>query len=153
MNTIRIFLVDDEPQVRHGLRMRLEMEADFAVVGEADDGPGAIRGVSKARPDVVLMDIEMPGKDGIRVTTELRNIAPACAVVIVSLQDDPATKALAFAAGAAAFVGKHEIDAALTQAIRSTACRLHAKERLYGWIGGTSADQNDADTDEREETR
>jgi DNA-binding NarL/FixJ family response regulator len=119
MNTIRLFLVDDEPQVRQGLRMRLEMEPDFEVVGEAGDGGTALPAVTEARPDVVLMDIEMPGKDGISITAELRTAAPGSAVVIVSMQDDPATRARAQVAGAVGFVGKHEIDSALTHAIRA----------------------------------
>jgi DNA-binding NarL/FixJ family response regulator len=121
MKTIRLFLVDDERRVRRGLRMRLEMEADFLVVGEAGDGCAAIAGIVDAQPDVVLMDIEMPCKDGISTSEELRTLAPHAAVVMVSMQDDTVTRARATAAGAVAFVGKHEIDTALTDAIRGAA--------------------------------
>jgi DNA-binding NarL/FixJ family response regulator len=121
MKTIRLFLVDDEPQVRRGLRMRLAMEPDFEVVGEAGDACNALAGVRSTRPHVVLTDIQMPGKDGLSLVADLRAIAPGCAVVMVSMQDDAATKARAKAAGAAGFVGKHEIDTALTQAIRFAA--------------------------------
>jgi pilus assembly protein CpaE len=101
--------------------MRLEMEPDFEIVGESGDGHGAVAAVQAVRPDVVLMDIELPGQDGIRATAELTATAPESAVVMVSMRDDPATRAEARAAGAAAFVGKHEIDFALTRAIRSVA--------------------------------
>jgi DNA-binding NarL/FixJ family response regulator len=131
MNAIRLFLVDDEPHVRRGLRMRLEMEPDFEIVGESGDGHLAIAGVRAVRPDVVLMDIELPGQDGIRATAELAATSPGTAVVMVSMRDDPATRAEARAAGAAAFVGKHEIDFALTRAIRAAAggARGRAKDR------------------------
>lgn len=123
MNAIRLFLVDDEPHVRRGLRMRLEMEPDFEIVGESGDGPTALTGVRETQPDVVLIDIELPGQNGIRTATGLAALAPAVAIVMVSLRDDPATRASARAAGAAAFVGKHEIDFALTRAIRFAAAR------------------------------
>jgi DNA-binding NarL/FixJ family response regulator len=121
MNAIRLYLVDDEPHVRRGLRMRLEMEPDFEIVGESGDSAGAITGITATRPDVVLMDIELPGQDGIRTTASLSKTLPETAVVMVSMRDDPATRAQAREAGAAGFVGKHEIDFALTRAIRSAA--------------------------------
>ena len=118
MKNIRLFLVDDEPQVRQGLRMRLEMEPGFDVVGEAGDGPTALAAIPGARPDVILMDIDMPGGDGIALTREVRSVAPGSAVVIVTMYDDADIRARAFAAGASGFVSKHEIDAALIDAIR-----------------------------------
>lgn len=111
--------------------MRLEMEPDFEIVGESGDGHLAVQGVQAARPDVVLMDIELPGQDGISATAELTSTAPDTKVVMVSMRDDPATRAEARAAGAAAFVGKHEIDFALTRAIRSVAggAARHTQDR------------------------
>lgn len=97
------------------------MEPDFEIVGESGDGHLAVGSVLDARADVVLMDIELPGQDGISATAQLTSSAPAIKVVMVSLRDDPATRAEARAAGAAAFVGKHEIDFALTRAIRAVA--------------------------------
>lgn len=129
MNAIRLYLVDDEPHVRRGLRMRLQMESDFEIVGEAGDSAGAIAGIRTTRPDVVLMDIELPGRDGIGITAELAEVTPETAVVIVSMRDDAATRAQARAAGAAGFVGKHEIDFALTRAIRAAADRAGSRDR------------------------
>lgn len=126
MNAIRLFLVDDEPHVRRGLRMRLEMEPDFEIVGESGDAPGALAGVRTSHPDVVLLDIELLGLDGIQAAADLARLAPESAVVMVSLRDDPGTRAAARAAGASAFVGKHEIDFALTRAIRSAAAERRA---------------------------
>jgi DNA-binding NarL/FixJ family response regulator len=119
MKTIRLFLLDDEPLVRRGLRMRLGMEPDFVVVGEAGDGCTALREVHQLRPDVVLSDIQLPGQDGISLLPEFR--AAGCHVVIVSMQDDATTRGRAAAAGASGFVGKHQIDLALTAAIRVAA--------------------------------
>jgi DNA-binding NarL/FixJ family response regulator len=129
METIQLLLVDDERQVRQGLRMRLEMEPDLRVVGEAGDGCAALSAVQDLRPDVVLMDIDMPGKDGIAITAELLAATARCAVVIVSMHDDAATRARAFAAGAFDLVGKHEIDTALIDAIRRAGARLRCERR------------------------
>lgn len=118
---IRLYLVDDESVVRTGLRLRLGVEPDIEVVGEAADGRRAVEGIAELRPDVVLMDVHLPGIDGIAVTLAVRTSVPGCAVVMLSLQDDAETRARARAAGACAFVGKDEMDSALTAAIRKAA--------------------------------
>jgi DNA-binding NarL/FixJ family response regulator len=140
MKTIRLFLLDDEPQVRQGLRMRLDMEPDFDVVGEAGDGLTALDAIRQTQPDIVLTDIQMPGPDGISLVPELRSAG--CRVVMVSMEDDAATRARAASAGADGFVGKHEIDSALTQAIRSAAARGPASS-IDGSTSGRSADEPD----------
>ena len=93
------------------------------------DAPPLAR-VAMVRPDVVLMDIDMPGKDGIAVTAELHAMAPVAPSSIVSMQDDSATRARPSQPGPPRFVGKHEIDAALTTAIRAAASRPRRPERL-----------------------
>ncbi|GAB4197770.1 MAG: hypothetical protein OHK0022_16330 [Roseiflexaceae bacterium] len=118
---ITILLVDDQPAVRRGLRMRLALEPDLAVVGEAGDAVAALCLAPALRPRIVLMDIELPQLDGIAVTAALRQSAPASRVIILSLYDSAATRAQALAAGAAAVVGKQEADAALMSAIRRAA--------------------------------
>jgi DNA-binding NarL/FixJ family response regulator len=123
MKPIRLLLVDDEPAIRRGLRMRLALESDVEVVGEAGDGVSALQEVQRLAPQVVLMDVEMPGMDGIAATSRLRAQAPRPAVVMLSMHDDQGTVARALAAGAAAFVAKHSIDAALLAAIRQAASR------------------------------
>src|SRR6187431_1871534 len=85
---ITLVLVDDQPTVRRGLRMRLALEADFRVVGEAEDGISALALIGELRPDVVLMDAQMPHMDGIIATVALRAAFPETAVVILSLHDD-----------------------------------------------------------------
>ena len=123
MKRIRLLLVDDEPAIRRGLRMRLALESDVEVVGEAGDGAGALEQVERLVPQVVLMDVEMPGLDGIATTSELRSRSTEAAVVMLSIHDDAATVERALAAGATAFVSKQGIDGALLEAIRRAAHR------------------------------
>jgi DNA-binding NarL/FixJ family response regulator len=118
---IRLLLVDDQPVVRQGLRMRLTLEPDITVVGEASTGGEAIALVQQLCPDVVLMDIEMPDMDGIVVTSIVRAATPQSAVVMLSMHDDAATQARARMAGAAAFVEKRGTSEALLAAIRQAA--------------------------------
>lgn len=118
---ITILLVDDQPNIRRGLRMRLGLEADLSIVGEACDGAAALSLAEELAPGVVLMDAEMPGMDGIAATAEMARRAPGCRVVMLTLHDDAATRERARCAGACAFVAKHEIDHALMAAIRGAA--------------------------------
>jgi DNA-binding NarL/FixJ family response regulator len=115
---MRVLLVDDQPQVRRGLRMRLELEPDVEIAGEVGDGAAAIARATEIQPDIVLMDVEMPGMDGISATRALRAVAPHSAVVILTLYDDAATRARAKEAGASAFVGKHQVETALLGTMR-----------------------------------
>jgi len=103
---ISLLLVDDQPIVRRGLRMRLLFEPDITVVGEASNGEQALELAESLAPDIVLMDVEMPGMDGIAATEALRANTPQSAVVMMSIHDDTHTRARAQAAGAAAFVEK-----------------------------------------------
>ncbi len=118
---IRLLLVDDQKNVRRGLRMRLELEPDVQVVGEADNGEYALDQVQLLRPDVVLMDIEMPCMDGITATQTLHNTDSPCSVVMLSLYDDAMTKERCQQAGAKAFVAKHQMEQSLMTTIRQVA--------------------------------
>ncbi len=118
---IRLLLVDDQPAVRRGLRMRFALEEDLEVVGEAGDAIEAMLLARTLRPDVILMDVEMPGMSGIAATESLRAAAALSAVVVFTLRDDAATRERARAAGAAAFVAKHRTEEVLLAAIREVA--------------------------------
>src|SRR5215208_6344627 len=107
--------------VRRGLRMWLALDPNMEVVGEAIDGAEAISLARSLRPDVVLMDVEMPGMDGISATGALRSVVPQSAVVILTLYDDAATRTRAREAGAAAFVAKHQMEETLLAEIRRVA--------------------------------
>jgi DNA-binding NarL/FixJ family response regulator len=88
---IRLLLVEDQSIVRQGLRMRLLMEPDNVVIGEVSSGEQALELVQVLSPDIVLMDVEMPGMDGIIATATLRATTPRSAVVMMSIYDDART--------------------------------------------------------------
>jgi DNA-binding NarL/FixJ family response regulator len=117
---IRVLLVDDQPAIRQGLRLRLTTEPDMSIAGEAEDGPAALELAGALMPDVIVLDISMPGMDGFETARRLNDIAPF-AIVMLSLHDDPASRARALAAGATVFVAKHEADALLVDTIRRVA--------------------------------
>ncbi len=118
---IKLLLVDDQPIVRQGLRMRLMLEPDITVVGEASSGEQALVLVESLAPDIVLMDVEMPAMDGIAATAAMRTSTSQSAVVMLSIHDDVHTRARARAAGAAAFVEKSGTLEVLLATIRQTA--------------------------------
>jgi CheY-like chemotaxis protein len=121
---IQVLVVDDLPMVRRGLCMQLTLESDIEVVGEADGGEEALLLVRQLQPDVVLMDLKMPGMDGLAATRVIQTISPRSAVVILSLYDDALLKREARAAGAVAFVGKHEGIDRMLAAIRKCVERV-----------------------------
>lgn len=121
---ITIIIADDQPAVREGLRMRLALEADMQIVGEAKDGRDALEVISRLRPDIVLMDMEMPHMDGLAATKALQSLAPECRVILLTIHDDEATRKRAREAGAAGFVSKHADDSVLLDAIRTLANHL-----------------------------
>ena len=118
---IRLLLVDDQPAVRRGLGIRLHLEPDIQIVGEASTGREALSMAREIKPDVVLMDVEMPEMDGIEATAALRMAALQSAVVILSIHDDAQTRRRAQAAGAVAFVEKRGATDSLLAAIRQAA--------------------------------
>ena len=124
---IRLLLVDRQPAVRRGLKMRFALEPDLEVAGEAGDGTEAISPARTLRPDVVLMDVAMSDTDGVAATEALRVATPGSAVVIFTLRDDVATQERARAAGAAAFVAKHQTEETLLAEIRRVADERRAR--------------------------
>lgn len=123
VGTIRLLLVDDQPAVLRGLRMWLGLEPDLVIVGVADNGADVRGLVDALRPDVVVMDLRMPGLDGVAATAAVHALRPALPVVVLSLHDDVETRTRARLAGAAAFVAKHEAEPTLARAIREVARR------------------------------
>ena len=96
---IRVLIVDDHAVVRTGLRKVLESEPDIEVVGEAGDAKNAVFQTRETKPDVILMDVVMPGKTGIEAIPEVLHDAPEAKVLILSMQDDPRYVREAFARG------------------------------------------------------
>jgi two-component system, NarL family, response regulator NreC len=118
---IRVVVVDDHAVVRSGLKLLLDAEADLDVVGEAGDAREAVFEVRAQKPNVILLDVVMPGETGIEAVPKLLHEAPDAKVLVLSMQDDPSYVREAFAAGASGYVLKEAVDAEVVEAIRHVA--------------------------------
>ncbi len=118
---IRVLIVDDHAVVRAGLRKVLESEPDIEVVGEAGDARNAVFQTRATKPDVILMDVVMPGKTGIAAIPDVLHDAPDTKVLLLSMQDDPRYVREAFDAGASGYVLKEAVDTDVVAAIRDVA--------------------------------
>ena len=118
---LRVLLADDHVTVRHGLKLLIEGEPDMTVVGEASDGAAAVKLAVECRPDVVVMDVSMPGVNGLVATRMLKKVLPGAAVVMLTRHADDAYLQELLRAGASGYVLKQSPPAELLQAIRSTA--------------------------------
>ncbi|MEU5806754.1 response regulator [Streptomyces sp. NPDC059650] len=116
---IGVLLVDDHQVVRRGLRTFLEVQDDIEVVGEAADGEEGVARAEELRPDVILMDVTMPGTDGIEALRRLRALANPARVLVVTSFTEQRTVVPALRAGAAGYVYKDVDPDALAGAIRS----------------------------------
>ncbi len=116
-----IVLADDHPLVRQGLRAVLDTTDDIDVVAEADNGHDAVRLCVEHRPDVILMDLQMPGLHGIEATRQLGKAAPETAVLVLTMFNDDDTVFAAIAAGAAGYLLKGADGADIVAAVRAAA--------------------------------
>jgi DNA-binding NarL/FixJ family response regulator len=116
---IRILIADDHAIVRAGIRALLQLYPDFEVVGEAADGYEAILQTRRLQPDIVLMDIGMPGMDGLAATREIVRVAPRTRVLILSQHENREYVMPALRAGASGYVLKRAPDETLIRAIRA----------------------------------
>jgi DNA-binding NarL/FixJ family response regulator len=144
--TITVFLADDHPVVREGLALLLNAEPDIEVVGQAGDGETAMDGVARLRPDVAVLDIEMPGLSGLAATRRIRDACPGTQVVILSVHDTRDHIHHALRAGARGYVLKECAGAELIKAVRAVhAGRAHtspkASNKVLQGIAGTGDDQ------------
>jgi len=121
MSQIRIVICDDHALVRSGLRRLLELEPELEVVGEAADADEAIAGIRALRPDVLLLDVVLPGQSGIEILPEALLASPETRVLVLSMQDDPAYVRQAFMAGASGYLLKEAADSELVQAVHEVA--------------------------------
>ena len=119
--SIRVLIVDDHAVVRSGLRLVLEREDDIEVVGEAGNADDGVRGARLEKPDVVLLDVVMPGRSGIEAAAEVIEASGGAKILVLSMQDDPSYVREAFAVGASGYLLKEAADVELVQAIREVA--------------------------------
>jgi DNA-binding NarL/FixJ family response regulator len=118
---IRVLLVDDHPVVRHGLRGMLESEPGLAVVGEAGSGAEAVELARRELPDIVLMDLRMPGGDGVEATGRLLAELPRTRVVVLTTYESDRDILRAIEAGASGYLLKDATPAELAEAVRAAA--------------------------------
>ena len=118
---IKAVIVDDHAVVRSGIKLLLEREEDIEVVGEAGNAKDAVFRARALKPDVILLDVVMPGESGIEVLPTLLKESPETKILVLSMQDDPRYVREAFAAGAAGYVLKEAADVEVVSAVREIA--------------------------------
>lgn len=118
---IRVLLADDHAVLRAGLRLLLEAREEIVVVGEAEDGRQAIEMVNRLQPDVLLLDLTMPGLGGLDALKELRRLRPKCRVLVLTMHNDESFLRRALTSGASGYVLKQADDQELIVALRAVA--------------------------------
>ena len=119
MPPIRLLIVDDHPVVRDGLRGIFDGDAEFEVVGEAEDGPAGVEAADRLRPDVILMDLRMPGGDGASAIRDLAARSNPARVLVLTTFDTDSDVAPAIEAGATGYLLKDSRRDALVRAVRA----------------------------------
>jgi DNA-binding NarL/FixJ family response regulator len=121
MEPIRVLIADDHEPFRAGLRAALGLADDIELAGEAADGPGAVAQAQRLQPDVVLMDLKMPGFDGIEATRRITGASPHIGVVVLTMLEDDDLVFAALRAGARGYVLKGALRERLVRAVRAAA--------------------------------
>lgn len=116
--SFELFIVDDHPVFRAGLKTILMEESDFTIIGEAQTGSEAIEKIKRLTPDIIVMDISMPGKDGIETTREIKKVKPSIKILLLTMHSDEAYLKEGLEAGAQGYVIKRAVDTELITAIR-----------------------------------
>jgi DNA-binding NarL/FixJ family response regulator len=118
---LRIFLADDHPVVREGLKALVNGQPDMEIVGDVADGRAAVEQAPTCRPDVIMMDISMPGLNGAQATAELQRVCPDSRILVLSVHEDTSYVRESLRAGASGYILKRTAPAGLIQAIRDVA--------------------------------
>jgi len=135
MKPIKVILVDDHDVVRTGLRSYLDTQADVEVVGEACNGKEALLRAAELKPDVVIMDITMPGMDGLEATRQLKANNPECLVLALTVHDDKQYFMEMLAVGASGYITKQAAADDLVAAIRAVASgQVYLQPALARWL-------------------
>jgi DNA-binding NarL/FixJ family response regulator len=124
---IRVMIVDDHPLVREGIRSIVAAEDGFEIVAEAGSGEEAVEAAGQLQPDVVILDLSMPGEGGLSAVARLREVAPAARSLVLSVHDHPEYVLEAVRAGAQGYIRKDTSPAELRQAIRT----VHRGEAFF----------------------
>jgi len=135
MASLRVFLADDHAVVREGLKALINSHPEMEVVGEAADGAAAVAGVASLDPDVVVMDVSMPGMNGAKATAELKEAKPARKVLALTLHEERSYVRLLLDAGASGYVLKRSAADELLHAIKAVADgRVYLDPSLAGGV-------------------
>lgn len=135
---VRVALADDHEVVRSGLRLVLEAESDIEIVAEAADVDGALRVALGHKPDVLVLDLNMPGGSSLEAIPRIHEVSPATAIVVLTMQEDPAFAREALRSGALGYVLKEAASTELVQAIRlALAGRTYLHPSLGARIAAT----------------
>jgi len=135
MKKIRLMLVDDHDVVRVGLKTFLQTQDDFEVVAEAGSGEEAVPRALQAKPDIILMDITMPGMDGMEATRRLRVLCPDCLILALTVHDDKQYFMQMLAAGASGYMTKQSAADELVAAIHTIAAgNVYLQPALARWL-------------------
>lgn len=118
-NPVRVLVVDDHPVVRQGLRGMLSNFDEFDIVGEADSGTTALRELARLKPNVVLLDIRMPGQDGIQLARQMKRLSPDTRIIMLTIHDDPGYVSRSLEAGADGYLLKRAGPSEIANAIRA----------------------------------
>ena len=144
----RVLIVDDHPIFRAGLNGLVNLEAELTVCGEANDAKQAMQAVEKLHPDLVLLDMSLPGKGGLELLKDIRAIAPQTPVLIISMHDETLYAERVIKAGGRGYIMKQEGPEKIVQAVRkvlsggiSVSERISAQilDAMSGGKGGTSS--------------
>ena len=152
---VRLLLVDDHPIVRTGLRMLFQSEPDMVVVGEVNGGAEAIEAMQSLHPDVVIMDVAMPGMNGLDLIRRIRSEHPGVAVLVLSMHAEEQYAMRSFRAGASGYLTKDSAAEELVRAVRKIAAggtyvSASLAERVVRQLNGADAAPRHARLSDRE---
>lgn len=148
MPPIRVLLVDDHPVVRQGIRNLLESQEDIKIVGEASGGTEAIQMVKDLSPDVMLLDMEMPGIKGTQVARQIKDEGLRVRVLALSAHDDKQYIQELLSSGASGYLVKEEVPETIVEAVRGVAfgeqgwVSRRIAAQMSSWMGGEDEDKN-----------
>jgi DNA-binding NarL/FixJ family response regulator len=132
---IRILIVDDHPMMREGLRTLISREHDLAICGEAETAGQALDAVANLKPELVLADISLPGRNGVELIKDIRSLQPAVLILVISMHDESLYAERVLRAGARGYIMKQESGPTMIQAIRQVlAGRIYLSDKMSARI-------------------